>query len=212
MHAHGDFEDLPYFYVPESFTNKNAAEKLERMNCPLWKLRLLKDGYALSSLRFRMYKSYVYESNARFVRWSDGSLQLLIGNEVLDISVQDAQHGQAHLFLRHGKGILQSQGIISRKMRFLPSSLSSNSYRLLTALVDGVKRFYKVKNCVTDIDPEREKEEEEKAESQNIRANVLLNRKRETVNQKYTQTVDRRRQLSTGYLEDALEEIDLHLV
>jgi len=37
------------------------------------------------------------------VRWSDGSLQLLIGNEVLDISVQDAQHDQAHLFLRHGK-------------------------------------------------------------------------------------------------------------
>ena len=37
------------------------------------------------------------------MRWSDGSLQLLIGNEVLDISVQDAQHDQAHLFLRHGK-------------------------------------------------------------------------------------------------------------
>ncbi|KAI3758540.1 hypothetical protein L6452_06107 [Arctium lappa] len=44
-----------------------------------------------------------YESNARFVRWSDGSLQLLIGNDVLDISVQDAQHDQAHLFLRHYK-------------------------------------------------------------------------------------------------------------
>ncbi len=37
------------------------------------------------------------------MRWSDGSLQLLIGNEVLDISVQDAQHDQSHLFLRHGK-------------------------------------------------------------------------------------------------------------
>jgi hypothetical protein len=44
-----------------------------------------------------------YESNARFVRWSDGSLQLLIGNEVLDLNVQDARHDQAHLFLRHGK-------------------------------------------------------------------------------------------------------------
>ena len=37
------------------------------------------------------------------MRWSDGSLQLLIGNEVLDISVQDGQHDQSHLFLRHGK-------------------------------------------------------------------------------------------------------------
>ena len=61
------------------------------------------------------------------------------------------------------QGILQSQGRISRKMRFMPSSLSSNSHRLLTALVDSRhKKVYKVKNCVTDIDPEREKEEKEK--------------------------------------------------
>ncbi|PON68964.1 Leo1-like protein [Parasponia andersonii] len=149
------------------------------------------------------------ESNARFVRWSDGSLQLLIGNEVLDITVQDAQHDQAHLFLRHQKGILQSQGRLLKKMRFIPSSLSSNSHRLLTALVDSRhKKVYKVKNCVTDIDPEREKEEKEKAESQTIRANLLLNRKREKVNRKYTPTVDRRRQLSPGFLEDALDEDD----
>ncbi|KAL3528459.1 hypothetical protein ACH5RR_007781, partial [Cinchona calisaya] len=147
------------------------------------------------------------ESNARFVRWSDGSLQLLIGNEVLDISEQDAQHDQAHLFLRHGKGILQSQGRILKKMRFMPSSLSSNSHRLLTALVDSRhKKVYRVKNCITDIDPEREKEQKEKAESQTIRANELLNRKKVKVNRKYTQTVRRERQLSPGFLEDALEE------
>ncbi|KAL5544592.1 hypothetical protein UlMin_008376 [Ulmus minor] len=149
------------------------------------------------------------ESNARFVRWSDGSLQLLLGNEVLDITVQDAQHDQAHLFLRHQKGILQSQGRLLRKMRFIPSSLTSNSHRLLTALVDSRhKKVYKVKNCVTDIDPEREKEEKEKAESQTIRANLLLSRKKEKVNRKYTPTVDRRRQLSPGFLEDALDEDD----
>lgn len=44
-----------------------------------------------------------YESNARFVRWSDGSIQLLIGNEVLDISVQEAQHDHTPFFLRHRK-------------------------------------------------------------------------------------------------------------
>ncbi|CAI8596247.1 unnamed protein product [Vicia faba] len=148
------------------------------------------------------------ESNARFVRWSDGSLQLLIGNEVLDISEQDAQHDQSHLFLRHGKGILQSQGRLLKKMKFMPSSLSSNSHRLLTAIVDSRQRkVYKVKNCVTDIDPEREKEEKEKAESQTIRASVLLGRKRDKVNKKYAPT-DRRRQLSPGFLEDALDEDD----
>ncbi|XP_023742931.1 protein LEO1 homolog isoform X2 [Lactuca sativa] len=150
-----------------------------------------------------------YESNARFVRWSDGSLQLLIGNEVLDISVQDAQHDQAHLFLRHEKGILQSQGRVLKKMRFMPSSLTSNSHRLLTALVDSRhKKVFRVKKTVTDIDPEREKEQKEKAESQSIRANELLSRKKEKVNRKYTPTVRKERQLSPGFLEDALEEDD----
>ncbi|EEF47773.1 protein LEO1 homolog [Ricinus communis] len=149
------------------------------------------------------------ESNARFVRWSDGSLQLLIGNEVLNISVREDRHDQTHLFLRHNKSLLQSQGRILRKMKFMPSSLSSNSHKRLTALVDSsYRKVYKVKNCVTDIDPEREKEEKERAESQTIRANVLLNRKREKVNRKYTQTVERRRQLSPGFLEGALDEDD----
>ncbi|XP_056841694.1 protein LEO1 homolog, partial [Raphanus sativus] len=98
------------------------------------------------------------ESNARFVRWSDGSLQLLIGNEVLDITEQDARQDQNHLLVKHEKGILQSQGKIMKKMRFIPSSLTSNSHRLLTALVDSrQKKDFKVKNCVTHIDPEREK-------------------------------------------------------
>lgn len=61
------------------------------------------------------------------------------------------------------QGILQSQGRLLKKMRFMPSSLSSKSHRLLTALVDSRhKKVYKVKNCITDIDPEREKEEKEK--------------------------------------------------
>lgn len=132
------------------------------------------------------------------------------------------------------QGILQSQGRILSKMRFMPSSLSSNSHRLLTALVDSRhKKVYKVKNCVTDIDPEREKEQKErvrkgvffavafsdwllnelfsmvKAESQMIRASVSLNRKKEKVSRKYMPTVRRERQLSPGFLEDALEEVCL---
>ncbi|XP_027356537.1 protein LEO1 homolog isoform X3 [Abrus precatorius] len=191
----------PKTYVEEDtyVTDESGAKKRIRLenNIVRWRTTRNPDG------------TTSYESNARFVRWSDGSLQLLIGNEVLDISVQDAQHDQAHLFLRHGKGILQSQGRLLKKMRFMPSSLSSNSHRLLTALVDSRhKKVYKVKNCITDIDPEREKEEKEKAESQTIRANVLLNRKREKVNRKYTPAVDRRRQLSPGFLEDALDEDD----
>lgn len=189
----------PKSYVEEDIlvTDESGSQKRIRLDNNIVRWRTVRNPDGTTS----------YQSNARFVRWSDGSLQLLIGNEVLDISVQDAQHDQAHLFLRHGKGILQSQGRLLKKMRFMPSSLTSNSHRLLTALVDSRhKKVYKVKNCVTDIDPEREKEQKERAESQTIRANELLSRKKEKVSRKYTQTVRRERQLSPGFLEDALEE------
>ncbi|XP_058194792.1 protein LEO1 homolog isoform X2 [Rhododendron vialii] len=191
----------PKTFVEEDIfvTDESGSKKRIRLDNNIVRWRIVRNSDGTES----------YESNTRFVRWSDGSLQLLIGNEVLDISVQDAQHDQAHLFLRHGKGILQSQGRLLRKMRFMPSSLLSNSHRLLTALVDSRhKKVYKVKNCFTDIDPEREKEQKEKAESQTIRANELLTRKKEKVNRKYPQTVRRERQLSPGFLEDALDEDD----
>ncbi|KAL8134837.1 hypothetical protein AgCh_009736 [Apium graveolens] len=191
------FDPKTYVEEDEFETDESGSKKRIRLENNIVRWRNVKnpDG------------TVTRESNARFIRWSDGSLQLQIGNEVLDISVQDAQHDQAHLFLKHEKGILQSQGRLLQKMRFMPSSLTSKSHRLLTALVDSRhKKVYKVKNCVTDIDPEREKEQKERAESQTIRANELLNRKKEKVNRKYTQTVRRERQLSPGFLEDALEE------
>ncbi|CAA3023215.1 LEO1 homolog isoform X1 [Olea europaea subsp. europaea] len=191
----------PKTYVEEDVyvTDESGSKKRIRLENNIVRWRRVKNPDGTTSV----------ESNARIVEWSDGSLQLLIGNEVLDISKQDAQHEQAHLFLRHGKGILQSQGRILTKMKFMPSSLTSNSHRLLTALVDSRhKKVYKVKNCITDIDPEREKEQKEKAVSQSIRASALLSRKKEKVKSKYTQPNRRERQLSPGFLEDALDEDD----
>ncbi|KAM0911985.1 hypothetical protein ACQ4PT_013098 [Festuca glaucescens] len=147
------------------------------------------------------------ESNARFVKWKDGTMQLLIGNEVLDISVHEANHDQSHLFLRSGKGVLQSQGRLLQKLRFMPSSLSSKSHRLLTALVDSQnKKTVKMQKWFDAKDPERVKQEKERAEGQNIRAHSLLQRKREKVSRKYTQPSRQRQQLSPGFLEDALDE------
>ncbi|KAK4395823.1 hypothetical protein Sango_1736600 [Sesamum angolense] len=66
------------------------------------------------------------ESKASFVTWSDGSLQLLIGKEAFGIYEQDAQGIASYPFLRHEQGIYQSQGLISRKMIVMPSSVTSN--------------------------------------------------------------------------------------
>ncbi|KAJ7528890.1 hypothetical protein O6H91_15G024300 [Diphasiastrum complanatum] len=189
----------PKTYVEEeTFVTDEAGQKqrlrLEE-NVARWRIVQNRDN------------SISYESNARFVKWSDGSMQLLIGNEVLDLSVQDAQQDQSHIFVRHPKSILQSQGRLLRKMRFMPSSLTSKSHRLLTALVDKQHRkVYKVKNIVTTFDPEKDKEEKEKALEQQIRSREDLQRKQEKINRKYLPAREREPQLSPGYLEGALEE------
>ncbi|XP_024516325.1 protein LEO1 homolog [Selaginella moellendorffii] len=149
------------------------------------------------------------ESNARFVKWSDGSMQLLLGNEVLDLAVQDGQQDESHLFIRQPKGLLQAQGRLARKMRFMPSSLRSKSHRLLTALVDSThKKVFKVKNVITDFDPEKDKEQKEKAAEQRIKSKEDLQKKQEKTMRKYPPTREREPQLSPGYLEGALEEED----
>jgi RNA polymerase-associated protein LEO1 len=93
-------------------------------------------------------------------------------------------------------------------MRFMPSSLSSRSHRLLTALVDSQnKKTIKMQTWIDENDPEKVKEEREKAEGENIRASSSLQRKREQVKRKYSQPLRKRRKLTPGFLEDALEEV-----
>jgi len=189
----------PKTYVEEDVyvTDESGTKKKIRLEDNIVRWRTFKNADGSTSV----------ESNARFVKWKDGTMQLLIGNEVLDISLHEANHDQSHLFMRSGKGVLQSQGRLLQKMRFMPSSLSSKSHRLLTALVDSQnKKTVKMQKWFDAKDPERVKQEKEKAEGQSIRAHSVLQRKREKVNRKYTQPSRQRRQLSPGFLEDALDE------
>jgi RNA polymerase-associated protein LEO1 len=61
------------------------------------------------------------------------------------------------------QGILQSQGRLLQKMRFMPSSLASKSHRLLTALVDSQnKKTVKMQKWFETKDPEKAKQERER--------------------------------------------------
>lgn len=46
------------------------------------------------------------QSNARFVQWEDGTWQLLLGDEVLDVKELDMQQDNSFLFVRH-QGVIQ---------------------------------------------------------------------------------------------------------
>ncbi|XP_044399184.1 protein LEO1 homolog isoform X3 [Triticum aestivum] len=146
------------------------------------------------------------ESNARFVQWKDGSMQLLIGHVALDVSIEESsQH--THLFRKNGKGLLQSQGRLLQKMRIMPPESSSRSHSSLTAPVDSQnEKTIKVQTWYDKKYPERMKQERERAEEKNIQARSILRKKKEKVNHKYTQSHKGKQKLTSGFFDEALDE------
>ncbi|KAL0168985.1 hypothetical protein M9458_037207, partial [Cirrhinus mrigala] len=59
----------------------------------------------------------IKESNARIVKWSDGSMSLHLGNEVFDVYKAPLQGDHNHLFIRQGTG-LQGQAVFKTKLTF----------------------------------------------------------------------------------------------
>ncbi|XP_073040004.1 protein LEO1 homolog isoform X1 [Primulina eburnea] len=117
------------------------------------------------------------ESNARFVTWSDGSLQLLIGNKAFDVSEHNVQEIQSHLFLEHWKETYQAQGRIPRKMKVMPSTSSSSSHCFLPDHVDSWDK---------NSGPENLMEQTEMAEKKTAKANKRHNQKKKRKNRKST--------------------------
>eukprot|EP00850_Spirogloea_muscicola_P021644 SM000256S08698 [mRNA] locus=s256:77011:79782:- [translate_table: standard] len=166
------------------------------------------------------------ESTARFVRWSDGSLQLLLGKEVLATSIQDRCWLRLTLSIAEeekqvaGSGsVVQAQGRLLRRMKFMPSTLNSASHKLLTAMVDTkYKKMTRVMKFTNPgVDPEKEKHQREKEAEQRIRSREDLQRRQDREMRKYDRpdtvaaSLPRRRReraLSPGFLEDDDEDED----
>ena len=155
-------------------------------------------------------------SNARLVRWSDGSQQLLLGRDVLDVRAIDVSADQQFLLARHAQTI-QGQGQLACKLVFRPASLESAFHRRLAASVDGgaARAAPKVRGTATVADPARAKRERELHEEAGIRERErAAERKARTLqrNAAYRPAAPR---LSSAYLEEedepAYEEEGLDL-
>lgn len=129
------------------------------------------------------------ESNARMVRWSDGSMSLHLGNEIFDVYKQPLQGDHNHLYIRQGTG-LQGQAVFRTKLTFRPHSTESFTHKKMTmSLADRSQKTSGIK-ILTQVghDPDADryvnlKKEEEKLR-QAMRAKTTQNkpkRNRDTV-------------------------------
>jgi len=106
------------------------------------------------------------QSNARIVRWSDGSMTLHVGSEVLAAPVQKMTGGKTQLFAFHKGGNLECHGRFDQRMLFQPVSIDSSTHRALTKkIAQEVQSKPKrgIMMTATTEDPEKKKLAEERA-------------------------------------------------
>lgn len=196
-------------YSRETLDNEELAllEVDEAGNYP-------KDGLLrlASSIRWRVNPmTDKLESNARLVRWSDGSLSLNIGSEQFEVMTQNTQKENCYLYSRHAKeGCMEAIGKLPERLAVRPFVTADQSHRkylaISTAAVQSVahpsgREAAKVKMAVTTADPEREKQRMIKIEQEKIKSKRKVEARRRNL-----QTRSYERVAQTGLSARFLEE------
>ncbi|KAI1719081.1 leo1-like protein domain-containing protein [Ditylenchus destructor] len=161
-----------------------------------------------NTVRWRLRKDEhgndVKESNAKFVKWSDGSMSLFLGNEMFDVERQKIMDHN-HLFIRQGGGLL-AQSVFTEKLVFRPHSTETLTHRKVTlSMADKSSKTQKVK-VINDVgdNPEAQKQALIRKEEERLRASA----RRES---QARRARDRPRVsgLTSGFLEGGYESDDM---
>eukprot|EP01090_Pellita_catalonica_P010980 TRINITY_DN22451_c0_g1_i1.p1 TRINITY_DN22451_c0_g1~~TRINITY_DN22451_c0_g1_i1.p1 ORF type:complete len:363 (-),score=100.84 TRINITY_DN22451_c0_g1_i1:49-1137(-) len=121
------------------------------------------------------------ESNARIVRWSDGTIQLVIGGkEFMDVNLLDIRKENQQIFRRQ-KGSIHCHGVLSHKLFISPSSIHSQAHQKFTRAIANKssqgKRKIKLVSIPTE-NPEEVKRRQEQVVEKKIKDREELQRKR----------------------------------
>lgn len=122
----------PRPFDPETFEDDDGAGDEEEGS----------KARAENAVRWRETATGERQSNARLVRWSDGSMTLHVGGEVLLAQQVPIPEGSTHLYTRHanrGQGAnLECHGVLNQKMTLAPASLHSKTHQ---ALSQNISRY-----------------------------------------------------------------------
>lgn len=134
----------PHPFHPATYEDEAARETLDeegRMRLKLrventirWRFRrtLNEDGTE-GDIERDEHGEPVRESNARVVKWSDGSLSLHLGDEIFDVNVAPLTGNYEHLFVRQGNGLV-GVGIFRTKLGIRPHSTDSQTHKKVPLL------------------------------------------------------------------------------
>ena len=113
-----------------------------------------------------------WTSNGRLVKWSDGSMQLIVGSERYDIVERPMKSERLCLQAKPKSGAmcLVSQKALETEMRLRPPSLSSEAHKAFSLRTKkAVVKAKGVKEFFATSDPEMDKRAREKQKDEEIR-------------------------------------------
>ncbi|ORY04745.1 Leo1-domain-containing protein [Basidiobolus meristosporus CBS 931.73] len=146
-----------------------------------------------NTIRWRYAKGandeIIKESNAKFVKWSDGTLSLLLGEELFDINTKSMDHDNQYVIVHHPvEGLLETQIRYTDTMAFRPASVAGATQRKMVMAIAGKHRkVQKAKMFITTTDPEKHKQELEAQEAERLRAQRRLESQRRNKASRYSQ-------------------------
>eukprot|EP01112_Ceratiomyxa_fruticulosa_P011343 TRINITY_DN3069_c0_g6_i1.p1 TRINITY_DN3069_c0_g6~~TRINITY_DN3069_c0_g6_i1.p1 ORF type:complete len:419 (+),score=106.89 TRINITY_DN3069_c0_g6_i1:231-1487(+) len=154
-------------------------------------------------IRWRWVKNksgaLVPDSNAKITKWSDGSMFLHLGTEILQVTEHDLGGEHSYIFSRNQPSILSCHGRIEKRIMLRPQDERSKFHNRLTKTMAEVsKKVTRVRLVSTTADPEKEKERLEAQEEERIKSIQKLDAARQTTMNKY--------RVSNSYLENPEEE------
>ncbi|KAJ3188462.1 hypothetical protein HDU85_005614 [Gaertneriomyces sp. JEL0708] len=165
----------PEPFDPSTFDEEEEAEEQER-----------DDGLHLSVDNVIRWRELVdskgaatKESNARLIRWEDGSFSMVLGTEFYDVSITD---GVPHQYLTvqfPEQAVFQTQDRVSRTAMFKPYGLNQSVHKRLTReIAKKHQKTIKTRSIVSMVDPQKQREALEKSEMEKVRARRRLEAKR----------------------------------
>ncbi|KAG5437001.1 hypothetical protein PCANB_001277 [Pneumocystis canis] len=176
-------------FDPESYLEEARAENETMVHSYDNNQRILLK--VENTIRWRYVKNndgtYSKQSNARFIKWSDGSLSLLLGSELFSAVTKSNFSEHKYLCLSHeSQNLLMSRKQFTKSMTFLPIDTSSSTHKRLTeAILRGNMKRSSIVEFVNVEDPEKVKREAERIEEEKIRFRRRLESRRRAQDSRY---------------------------
>ncbi|KNC83769.1 hypothetical protein SARC_03993 [Sphaeroforma arctica JP610] len=139
------------------------------------------------------------ESNARFVKWDDGSSSLVIGDEVIDVAEKSIHEGNTHIFMR-SKPSLYAETVVTHKYTFAPASSNSLTHKIMKdKMASRYEKSTAIKTIVVSEDPTKTNRDLAKKEDEKNSVKRKLDNKRRKELMKQSK-------LNSRFLEDGQDD------